>query len=381
LTSNYLPGLNSIRFFAASAVLVGHGYQALVQGEIINDHHYVFTTRPVAAVELFFTLSGFLITYLLLKETESKGTVDVKFFYLRRIVRIWPLYFLTVSLGLILLVFVYPRVMGEQYLTVAPGKLFLLYLFFLPNFAYAFHKVGVLTPLWSIGIEEQFYLCWAPILKYTKNFILPLIVTLIVASCSAHLFLNLYLSQRIDAKVFKFLDTMRFHNMAIGAVFAYVLHYKLNSYRNSIFASKLGQALLLAAVGYYFMIGGFGLPKSVLSVLFSFVFGCIFINISSLDRPLFTLEVQPFTYLGEISYGLYMYHSFVEYALRYLAPRVVRLRHQDSPVLTVGLLGFMLLATIAIAAISYHWFERPIIELRRLYHRQSPVVKQDPAKA
>src|SRR3954454_6875979 len=93
----YLRGLNTIRFLAAFFVLIGHGYQALLQCRIVTDNTYVVFGRATAAVELFFTLSGFLITYLLLRELESTGAVDIKFFYLRRILLIWPLYFLALT--------------------------------------------------------------------------------------------------------------------------------------------------------------------------------------------------------------------------------------------------------------------------------------------
>ena len=313
----YLPGLNSIRFFAAFYVLIGHGNEAITECGITVANNYAFFNRATAAVELFFTLSGFLITYLLLREIGSTSTVDVKYFYLRRILRIWPLYFASLFLGLVILGIVYPKTMGVPYLDASVGKIVILYVLFLPNLAASFYKVGVIGPLWSIGIEEQFYLCWAPLVKIAKNFVLPLVVILVVVTSLWYVVLNLYFGKHLDPRIFKFLGTMRFHNMAIGALFAYVLHFKKEAYAKSLLAGYAGQAILLALVGYYFLIGRFGIPKALLSVIFSFVYGCIFINVSSLERPLVNLEIRPFVYLGEISYGLYMYHSFVEYVLRY----------------------------------------------------------------
>ena len=101
--SSYLPGLNTIRFFAAFFVLIAHAFEALNKNGILGTHNEAFFHRGKDAVELFFTLSGFLITYLLLAEIKKTSNVDVKFFYFRRIIRIWPLYFFCLFTGLFIL--------------------------------------------------------------------------------------------------------------------------------------------------------------------------------------------------------------------------------------------------------------------------------------
>src|SRR4051794_24658331 len=99
----YLPGLHTIRFFAAAFVIVQHGHAALVDLRVLVDSGAVAVHRGIDAVELFFTLSGFLITYLLIKEMQKTGTVNVQRFYIRRILRIWPLYFVCLAGGLFVL--------------------------------------------------------------------------------------------------------------------------------------------------------------------------------------------------------------------------------------------------------------------------------------
>ena len=101
----YFSGLNGLRFFAALAVIITHIELIKEQMEFPGLHSknkIVFELGGLGVV-FFFVLSGFLITYLLLKEKEQTGTINVKKFYLRRILRIWPLYFLIVALGFFVL--------------------------------------------------------------------------------------------------------------------------------------------------------------------------------------------------------------------------------------------------------------------------------------
>ena len=100
-TSQRFPGLDSLRFWAASLVVIGHIPMNQAAAGLPNPHWGAVFYRGAPAVKLFFALSGFLITYLLLEELRKTGTVAVKSFYLRRVCRIWPLYFAVVAFGLV----------------------------------------------------------------------------------------------------------------------------------------------------------------------------------------------------------------------------------------------------------------------------------------
>jgi peptidoglycan/LPS O-acetylase OafA/YrhL len=92
---NYLPGLNTLRFFAAFLVIISHAQQSVNKLNISNFTAPILN-RGKDGVEFFFVLSGFLITYLLCKEINKTNTVSIKDFYLRRVFRIWPLYFIII---------------------------------------------------------------------------------------------------------------------------------------------------------------------------------------------------------------------------------------------------------------------------------------------
>ena len=151
--------------------------------ELMKDYHGYpnFYSSNLAVYEsgrvgvtLFFVLSGFLISYLLLIEKKVSGSISIKKFYTRRILRIWPLYYLLVFLTFIVL----PRISlfnVPKYSALMPGSFrytFPLYFFLLPQVALSvFDPVPFAEPLWSIGVEEQFYLLWPVIMKYARKFL------------------------------------------------------------------------------------------------------------------------------------------------------------------------------------------------------------------
>src|SRR5215203_4032689 len=159
----HFKGLNSLRFFAALFVVIGH--IPLNQGSVglPNPSYGALFFRGAPAVSFFFTLSGFLITYLLLEERRRTGDVDVRSFYLRRVCRIWPLYFAVVFFGLFFYNALLPALGIGYRVEYSLPLAVLLYTFFLPNLMNSLYTVGgILNPSWSIGVEEQFYLFWAP---------------------------------------------------------------------------------------------------------------------------------------------------------------------------------------------------------------------------
>jgi peptidoglycan/LPS O-acetylase OafA/YrhL len=109
-------------------------------------------------VDLFFVLSAYLITELLFREKEQRGTLDVKGFYVRRLLRIWPLYYVFVPLAFAIPFFNPGREFSVRYL--------LPFLMLAGNWSLTlqgWHAGPVVIPLWSISVEEQFYLLWPPI--------------------------------------------------------------------------------------------------------------------------------------------------------------------------------------------------------------------------
>lgn len=161
--TTYFKNLDGLRTLCFLMVFLFHSFTT-TDNQILQSSSYSYIKNSVfgngnLGVNFFFVLSGFLITYLLLIEQEKKSKVDVLKFWFRRVLRIWPLYFVCVFIGF----GVFPMI--KSYLGETPQETAHLwtYLTFTSNFdfiAYGRPDASVLGVLWSIAIEEQFYLLW-----------------------------------------------------------------------------------------------------------------------------------------------------------------------------------------------------------------------------
>ncbi len=374
LAKVYFPNLNGLRFFAAFLVIIHHVEQFKYSFGLSN-----YFASPFIAiigklgVILFFVLSGFLITYLLLTEQEKTNTISIKKFYIRRILRIWPLYYLIVILSF----FVLPKISFFEF----PGHssvlfnnwrvLLLLFLFFLPNVALGMRfVVPYASQAWSVGVEEQFYLIWPVLMKYFKNTVRLLLVVIII-----YLFMELVGFRVIKKFLFwnsgfdvlrSFWHSFNIDCMAIGGLFAYILHKKdkilLFFYNRVIQFFTL--LLLIALIGY-----GVVIPY-VHYEFYAVFFGIVILNLASNPKPILNLENGYFNYLGKISYGLYMFHPLaiviILKCLNYFGTNNFFLQLILSTILT-----------IIISSISYHFMEEKFIKMKTKF---SKIISGDNAK-
>ena len=162
-------GLNTLRFFAAFLVVMHHSEVIKLKNGIDNLEWLSLFRNGNNAVTFFFVLSGFLITYLLLKECGKTGKIRVRNFYLKRVLRIWPLYFLLVAIGTVALPAAFSILNIDYAMPYSLSQSWYYYVFFLPGLVTFFYGHHLLEPLWSIGVEEVFYLIWAPLFKINKR--------------------------------------------------------------------------------------------------------------------------------------------------------------------------------------------------------------------
>ena len=174
-----LPNLDALRFFLASLVIIYH-----IPSLSKNQGLPYFDASPILnkgvdAVYMFFVLSGFLIMRLIYIEKKN-NKFSIKNFYIRRILRILPLYYLIVIFGFLFYHYLLPlfNIPYENNYNFVSSVL--LTVFFLPNIStFLYMPGGILDVLWSIGIEEQFYLMVAPLFYFVKtNKIFKVIVTI-----------------------------------------------------------------------------------------------------------------------------------------------------------------------------------------------------------
>jgi len=178
----HFGGFDAVRGAAALGVVAYHLEEFLALGgrQTTWGTAWLANLGP-SMVSLFFVLSGFLITALLLAERRATGAIDVGAFYVRRILRIWPLYFVVVLFALGVLPRLAPTPPGyADPAHVAPQVIaFLLVL--LPNLAFPlFPEIAGAGPTWSIGVEEQFYAVWPWIVRRFGERLVPIGLGLIL---------------------------------------------------------------------------------------------------------------------------------------------------------------------------------------------------------
>ena len=355
----YFPNLNGIRFIAAFLVIIHHIEQIknLFGLESKWTNPAINLIGPLGVI-LFFVLSGFLITYLLLVEEKEMKGISIKSFYIRRILRIWPLYYLIIVLSFFLI----PQISFLN-LTGWSDHIYndfflklVLFVFFLPNLALVlFPPVAYASQTWSVGVEEQFYLIWPILIKNVKNK-KRLLYTIIFG----YLFLKLILFNLIQDFLFwndymsyakAFFESFNIDCMAIGGLFAVYLFE--NDKKIKLFISRYTQ-IIVYTILLILLLNGIKIPY-VNFEFYAVLFGVVILNLAANENTILKLENKLFHYLGKISYGLYMYHPLaIVITLKILAIfKIDNIVIQYLSVISI---------TILIAGVSYRYFESYFIQ-------------------
>lgn len=348
----YLPGLNGLRALAAITVLISHIFQGTFGNWGLD---YLKLPLFTDGVTLFFVISGFLITYLLLKELEKTKTIDIPKFYIRRILRIWPIYylFIIIVIGVLFLI-------GNQS-QIINNTLF-YYIFFAANIPFlSANGIALIVHYWSIGVEEQFYLFWPWLMKLSKKKIVigatsVLLIWLFLKFGSYYLFTNKSLA-------YKFFNVTRFHCMMIGAIGA-IGFYNKNKLFLKIFTNKWTQIFSWLA----FLVSGFFfkfIPALITAECVTIL--SLFLIMSQIEgKPKFiNLENKCFDFIGKISYGIYVIHPLIIFLLSTFWTRL----HIQMPEFAQYIIIYISVPciTIFMAWISYENFEKPFLKLKNRF--------------
>ena len=383
----FFNGLNELRAFAALSVIFHH-IELLKRGDHVSNllessfFHYFIERLGKNGVNLFFVLSGFLITYLLLKEKEKHQTILFKKFFLRRIFRIWPLYYLVLMISFLLIPFlantyqIFQKSSWYLYLISNPHnysiEAFLLYLLFLPNVALNHFEIIIpgCSQAWSVGVEEQFYILW-PLLIFI--FSRKKIVWIFLLIILGYIFCNLFFQPALYSRITNFIsvkiiiipiifETVKiipFEFMAIGAIGGYLYAYHREKI---IFFSKSKYAYFLI-LGLIFVLLFFSITtKYFQNIILSFLFLCL-ILITVEDDNSVVFRNKKMMYLGKISYGIYMYHPFVMFLVFPFANTYFK--DNDSTLYyNLFVYSFVFCITILLSHLSYKYFESVFIKIK-----------------
>jgi peptidoglycan/LPS O-acetylase OafA/YrhL len=380
-TTIYFGGLNGLRFIAATSVIFHHveEYKALAisTGAPYTSLYgrksfsgFFFDSLGEKAISLFFVLSGFLITYLLLAEMKKTATISLKKFYFRRILRIWPLYYLVILVAF----FIVPNFLdlGHQASFLYAHHFYpwlSLCIFMLPNllrFSDAELVGGNQT--WSVGVEEQFYLVWPLLLRTFSRHIIPMLVVLIGVKMMLGFIFTYLGAHASNLTVKHYANVFAMHwmlfkieQMAIGAIGAWCLFNKREKALELLYHPVTIFACFLFFVFSMIMLFNF----TGETLVEAFVFLVIILNVST--NPAFPLKLTHpvFNRLGNISYGIYMYHTIVITLVIHLLQNLKL--DQDQFIFNLLLYTASVAITVLFAQFSYRYFESPFLRLKEKF--------------
>jgi peptidoglycan/LPS O-acetylase OafA/YrhL len=355
----YQPELDGLRFYAFLGVFICHTLP--FEGEFYHKLHlpvpwlWGATVKAGAAgVDLFFALSAFLITSLLLKEREETGDISLKFFYLRRILRIWPLYFLVIGLGILL-----SHTDANQHL---PWYYVAGYLLFVGNWVHAVfgRPESIAFPLWTVSIEEQFYLIWPVIVKTfeRRGLIIAAVGMFLLATvCRA-----LFVFAGISGGYVYYGSTARCDSIALGILIALFMGQlpKVAGFARLLLVSGGVVGWTLASAWLTDQPGPISMREVLGRLIISMAAGAILYGcLHSRSRFLTSPWIIS---LGKVSYGLYLLHLTGLFLAKTLTHPV-----SGTMLLVSKALGFVL--TIVLAFASYRWVESPFLRLKDRFAR------------
>ena len=360
----YRPELDVLRFLAFSMVFIDH---SLPYDGVFTDGRLLGSIRYAGGfgVCVFFMLSSFLITDLLEREHAVTHTIQLRAFYVRRILRIWPLYF-----SFLFFDFFLQQIRHTNNFPVGKLLAFLLLAgnWWIGRFGEQHYTPS--APLWSISVEEQFYLVWPSFRKYVgRQGSIILAAAMLIVSYVELARLCHTGGQSIWTNTF-----VQFQFFSTGALLSFALRGRTpqlsTAARVALFAGGIGT---LIASPQLFLTRGltfahFGPGFFLVNV------GCILIFLSLLGESRLG-KWRILTYLGRISYGLYVFHWMILLGTQKVG--MVLVSHHHVPLaVALGLrmiVAFLL--TVILAALSYRFFEAPILRYKKRFEviRTRPV--------
>jgi peptidoglycan/LPS O-acetylase OafA/YrhL len=363
----FFPNLHGLRFVGALAVMFFHCFtlNREIWGDFYNGYWFqkagIVLGKGHLGVILFFVLSGFLITYLLLDESTRKGRINLVHYLMRRFLRVWPLYFVIVLFGF----FVFPHLPYG----IETVHEFWRYALFLSNIDEVINgmrdSINFLTATWSVSVEEQFYLTWGVLIG-------------LIAFRKKQTYLYFFCAVILTSLVFRYfhLDDHRslyYHtfsvmsDLAIGGVIGLwafnggAQRAFENIPRWAIVLGYIAGCSLLVLEGHLFRGVFFIFERFVPGIVFAFI---LLEQVYS-KHSFFKIDrVWGFYNSGKLTYGFYMFHCIFIY---YWA---IFFRNHG---LTENLFHYCLfilavfVSTYALAWISFYYFEEQFLKLKRFF--------------
>ena len=360
----YFKELNALRFIGFVGIFFGHVFFSndieIVNSKIYSTLYSYGKILGFISIDSFFVLSSFLITWKGLEELKVTKKFQFKNFLIRRSLRIWPLYFLVILLGFLI---EFMKSYFTQDISSLPS--FWSFILFILNFDIiknGYEFLFFMVFMWSISVEEQFYIFWALVLKWFQNHLLKISLLIILISIIFRIFFI------DDSLNLNFHTVSALGNFGVGALAA------IAAFNNSILITKIRdfsktQIVIIYLISLLIFIAIPSLQNHDLfiviqRVLFSFVFAFIILEQTYCQQSIFKLSrIKYFNFFGKISYGLYCYHGI-------MITIVLKFSDYFSKSLFTSIFIFPTLifcGTLLFSHLSYKFFESKILKLKTKY--------------
>lgn len=346
---DYVRRLDGLRGIAVLLVLLQH-FPAIQGLDFYNRFLSFFKKLGLGyvGVELFFILSGYLITRLLVSAFEQRQQNILKNFYIKRAFRILPVFFLTIGVCFLLLPeFDYKYIAG-----------------FLANYYFAFYTdPHPLRHFWSLAVEEQFYLIWPLIVLLAVSYRFRIEKVLVVLMCIAVaiiLYRDVWVATELSRDLIHRSVETRMIALCVGSYFAVCgLPEKSLQFLFFLLAATV---ILVMGLQLLNQTGLWPYMKSTKTFGFLVVSSCIFLMAAKNgSRLVWFFELRPLVAIGLVSYGLYVYHLPLFY---YLGYSHMQMRGDQA---SLGVAIALLSATFFIAIISWFLMEKPLRSIRKKF--------------
>jgi len=361
-SKKYFSNLDATRFLSCLTVFLHHTILKSNDGSSGSLYKYYDTNLSrefVIGLDYYVVLSGFLISWVILEEYKFTSKFNLGNYYVRRILRTWPLYFLLIVLGYGLIWFA--RQKGLMVHDMPPVQYLLTFTlnFYILKYGMAF--LFFIAFLWSICVEEQFYALWGILLKWGRKYFSLLCVLLIAVSL-------VFRIMNRDVPGGLFFNSLNWaSNFAIGGLMAEFCM------KGGKWFEKLKQTpkVAIAAVYALFILNVIFYPKIYASpamevperLIIALFFAFMIFEQGFCNKHLFELgKSKAMSYLGKIAYGLFCFHGPVTLLFEKVTERTGWMNNNITVFIINPLIIFAV--TLGISAISYKYLEKPIMALR-----------------
>jgi peptidoglycan/LPS O-acetylase OafA/YrhL len=348
LSSQYFTSLDTFRFLAITAVIWHHTQKGV--------WWFPASNRGFLGVDFFFVISGFLIVTLLLRERDRTGDISLRRFYMRRSLRIFPVYYLMLAVMAVFFLFVKPHSeMARPFFQVLPYQVF-----YLSNFV---TDTTILFFTWSLASEEQFYIFWPPVEKWLRGAVIPVLfgVILINQLINFRVLHGLFGEFNFNLSILQ----ITFTPICLGVLLAHMLHEKrwfvrlfrwIGSPWSSLF--WVGAVLLACNLPRPELMGW---PRLSIQILMTLLLAsCVVVENHWLNS---LLQFAIIRRIGVISYGMYLFHEFAAHIVRAFVGS-----HRTLPPFVMFLVTLAL--TILVSELSYRYYETPFLHLKDVLNRR-----------